>query len=115
MNAPYLESSEQLDRLFPASLHKIKVHIFQNIPKYLIHILITFKYRNTSELCGNIEDKYKIERIMVKKIFVIHKEVIDVFHETFTFPQWRNCHFILIMSGLLVQWNVGRLEIIFPR
>ena len=32
-NVPYLESSEQLDRLFPASLHKIKFHIFQNISK----------------------------------------------------------------------------------
>ena len=31
MNAPYLESSEQLDRLFPASFHKIKFHIYQNI------------------------------------------------------------------------------------
>ena len=37
INAPFLESSEQLNRFFPASLHKIKFHIFQNISKCLIH------------------------------------------------------------------------------
>ena len=43
MNDTYLESSEQLDRLFPASRHKIKFYKFQNIYKYLIHGLIPFK------------------------------------------------------------------------
>ena len=33
-NAPYLEPTEQLDCLFPASLHKIILHIFKNISKF---------------------------------------------------------------------------------
>ena len=32
-NAPYLESSEQLNRFFLDSLHKIKIHIFQKYIK----------------------------------------------------------------------------------
>ena len=39
----YLESSEQLDRLFPTSLHNNKFHIFQEIPKCLIQGY-NFKY-----------------------------------------------------------------------
>ena len=59
MNAPYLESSEQLDHLFPASVHKIKIHLFQNISKYLILRLRPVKCNNTHELCDNMRDKYK--------------------------------------------------------
>ena len=55
MNALYLESPEQIDFPFPNSLHRIKVHIFQNISKFLIHGSIPFKYNNTSELCDNIQ------------------------------------------------------------
>ena len=36
-NDPFLESSEQLNRFFPASLHKMMFHIFQNLSKCLIH------------------------------------------------------------------------------
>ena len=43
INATDLESSEQLDRLFPDSLQKIKFHTFQNIYKCSIHRLIPFK------------------------------------------------------------------------
>ena len=46
MNAPHLESSEQLDIFFPASLHKIKFHIFQNKAKCSIHALRPLKYNN---------------------------------------------------------------------
>ena len=46
MNAPYLESSEQLDRFFTDSFHKIKFHIFQNIYKCSIHGSRPFKYKN---------------------------------------------------------------------
>ena len=49
---------------------------------------------------------------MVNKCFVVHEEVIDVFHENFYIPTIENCHFILIVSEFLVQWNVERLEII---
>ena len=87
MNAHYLESSEQLYRLFPSSLHKIKFRIFQNISKCSIHGLRSFKYNNTFKLCDNIFDKDRRPIIIVKKVFVLHEEVIDVFHETFTFPK----------------------------
>ena len=60
MNAPDLESSEQLDHVFSASLIRIKFHIFQNISKYLIHGLRPFKYKNTCGLCDTIQDKKKI-------------------------------------------------------
>ena len=87
MNVPDVESSEKLDSSSPAFLHKIKFHMFQNISKCSIHILRIFKYENTCELCDNILDKEKKVRIMVKKCFVLHEEVIYVFHEKTTFPQ----------------------------
>ena len=65
MNAPYLESLEQIGHLFPASLHRIKFHIFHNISKCLIHVLMPFKYKNMCELCDNIQDKEKRGNIMV--------------------------------------------------
>ena len=80
INAQYLESPEKLHLFFPDSLHKIKSHIFQNICKCLIHIFRPFKYNNTCELCDNIQNKYKIGIIMENKIFVLHEEVIDLFH-----------------------------------
>ena len=57
MNAPNLELLEQLDHFFPASLHKIKFHIFQNISKCPIHGLRPFKYNNTCGLCDETQDK----------------------------------------------------------
>ena len=85
INAPYLESSEQLDRLFPTSLHKIKFHLFQNIYKCSIHGLRPFKYKNTCDLCDNMLDKDD-RGIIMTNFFVLHEEVIDVFHEK-KFPQ----------------------------
>ena len=85
-NAPYLESSEQLDSFFLDFFHKIKSHIFQNISKCTIHILRHFKYKNTCELCDNIQDKEMTGRIMVKKCFVFCKEVVDVFHDKCYIP-----------------------------
>ena len=86
MDDPYLESSEQLDFLFPASLHKIKFYIFRNISTFSIHGLRPFKYKNKCEFCDNILDKDKRGRIMVNKFYVIHEEVIDVFHEKYYIP-----------------------------
>ena len=83
MNAPYLYSSEQYNCFFPASLHKMKYHIFQNISKFLIHRLIPFEYKNKCDLCNNILDKYKIGIIMVNKCSVLHDEVMYFFHEFF--------------------------------
>ena len=72
MNAPYLELSEQRDRFFPSSFHKIKFHIFQNISKFSIHGLRPFKYNNTCDRCDNTEDKVKRSKKMIKKCFDIH-------------------------------------------
>ena len=68
INAPFLESSEQLNHFFPASLHKIKFHIFQNISKCLIHRLRPFKHKNMCELCDIIPGKDKKGRITVKHL-----------------------------------------------
>ena len=86
MGAPYLESSYQLDRFFPASLNKIKFHIFQNISKRSIHSLRLFEYMNMCELYDNILDKYNRGILMVKKVFVLHEGVIDLFHEKYRIP-----------------------------
>ena len=64
------------------------------------------------ELCDIIPDKYKRGRIMLKKFFVLHEEVIDVFAKNKIFPQYKNFYFILLVSVFLVQWNVGRLKIV---
>ena len=87
MNAPYLESPDKFYHLFLASLHKIKLYIFQNISKFLINGLRPFKYKNVCELCDNILDKEKRGRIMFKKGVVLHEEVIDAFYDFFTSPQ----------------------------
>ena len=81
MNAPNLELSKQLDRLFLGSLHKIKFHIFQDISKYTIHVLRPFKYNNISELCYRTQDKDKRGEIMTENCFVLHEEVIDIFQK----------------------------------
>ena len=47
---PDLESSEQIDHLFPAYFHKINFHIFQKIYNYLLELLRSFKCNNTCEL-----------------------------------------------------------------
>ena len=87
MNYPFLESSEQLDFFFHDSLQKIEFHIFQNISKCSIHVLRPFEHNNLCEFFDIIPDKYKKGRIMVKKCFVLHEEVIDVSNNKNIFPQ----------------------------
>ena len=87
INAPDFESSEQHDRLFTTSLYKIKLHIFKNTSKCPMHGLRPLKYKNMCELCDTIQDKEKRRKIIAKKYSVINEEVIDVFHNFFTFPQ----------------------------
>ena len=67
---------------------------------------------NTCELCVKILDKYKKGILMVKQCFVLHEEVIDVFHENYYIFTIENCHLIFLVSGFLFQWNVERLEMI---
>ena len=75
-----LESPEQLDCLFTASLHKIKFHIFQNISKGLIHGLIPLNYKNTCELYDTIKYKEKRGNIMTNNIF-LYVEAIYIFNK----------------------------------
>ena len=58
---PDLESSEQLNNSFTASLNKTKFHIFKNTSKFSINGLRQFKHNNTCELCDTIKDKDKRE------------------------------------------------------
>ena len=81
MYASDLESLEQIDNLFTASLHKIIFHIFHNISKRYIHGLRLFQYKNMCDLCDIMQDKENRGEIMAKKSYVIHEEVIDVFHK----------------------------------
>ena len=49
---------------------------------------------------------------MANKCFVFHEEVIDVFHNKFYIPTREKLSFFYLMLVLLVQWNVGGLEMI---
>ena len=106
MNAPYFESSEQLDCFFPSSLHKIKFHIYQNISKCSIHGLISFKYNNTCDLCDKIIHEYNKSRIILNKCLVIHEEVINVF------PTTEKLSFCLAHVRIIGSMECGRLEMI---
>ena len=65
----------------------------------------TFKYNSTCESCDKIQYKDKKSRITAKACFVLHEEVIDVFHEMFYITTIEKYRFILLMLGLLVQCN----------
>ena len=114
MNTPFLESSEQLYRFFPASLHKIKFHIFQNISKCSIHGLRPFKHKNMCELCDTIPDKENKGRTMAKKCFVLHEEVIDVFHEFFYIPTIEKLSFHLAHVRIIGSMECGKTINDFP-
>ena len=53
-----------------------------------------------------IEDKDKTGKILVKKHFVIHEEVIDVFHEKNCIPTIEQFHVTYPMYELWVQWKL---------
>ena len=104
----FLESSEQLDPFFPASLHKIKFHIFQNISKCSIHGLRPFIHKNMCELCDIIPDKDKKGIIMLKKCFVLHEEAIDVFHDKFYIPTIEKLSFQIELVRILGSMECGK-------
>ena len=107
MNAPYLESSEQIDSFFPYSPHKVKFYIFQNISKCLIHRSRPFKYKNTYEICDNIQDKDNRVIIMANTCFVFHEEVIDVFHNKIYTPTIEKLQFHLTRVRILGSIELG--------
>ena len=49
---------------------------------------------------------------MVNKCFVLNYKVKDIFNKKYFIPTIENCHFILLVSGFLVQRNVGGIEMI---
>ena len=108
MNVPFLESSEQIDRLFTAYLHKIKFHIFKNISKCTIHGLRPFKHNNMCELCDTINEKYKKGKIMVNKCFVLHEEILDVSHEYFNTPTIEKKLFHIAHIRILGSMECGK-------
>ena len=67
----------------------------------MIHGLRTFKYRNICDLFDNVQDKDKRGRIMVKKCFVLHKEVIDIFHDKLYIPTIEKLPFHLSRVSIL--------------
>ena len=81
----------------------------QNISQLLIQKFRPFKCKNKYELYDKKLDNGKSELIVVKKCFVLHKEVIDVFNDIFYIPTIQNCHLIFLVSLLLVQWNLGKI------
>ena len=83
-------------------------HIFQNIPKCSIHSLRPFKYKNMGELCDKKLDKDKKGRLMAKKGFVLHEEVIDVFHEKYYIPTIEKVSFHLAHVRILGSMEYGK-------
>ena len=108
MNAPFLESSEQINHFFPASLHKIKFRIFQNISKSSIHRLRACKQKNMCELYEIVPDKDKKGRIMVKKCFLLHEEVINIFHKKNYIPTIEKVSFHLAHVRILGSIEYGK-------
>ena len=107
-NAPYLEPSEQIKDIFPASLHKCKHHIFQNLSKFSIHILRPFKYKNTYELCENIPDKYKKGILMANKCFVLHEEITDALNGKYYIPTIAKLSFHLAHVRIIGSMECGK-------
>ena len=110
INAPFLESSEQLDRFFPSSIHEIKFYIFQNIFKCLIHGLIRFKHKNMCDLCDIIPKKDKKGKIMVKKYFVLHEGIIYFFHEKIFIPTTEKLAFHIAHFVILGSMDCGKTK-----
>ena len=95
MNASYLESLEQPDYFFLSPFINLN-SIFFKISKCLIHSLRKFEYKNTCELYDNILDKDRKFRLMVKKCFILHEEVIDIFHEKYYIPTIQKMSFHIV-------------------
>ena len=60
--------------------------------------------------CYTIQKKDKRVKIMLKKVFVLHNKVIDVFRKKNYILTKEHYPFIFLVLVLLVQCNVGRLE-----
>ena len=74
----------------------------------MIHGLRPFKYNNMCDLCNNIQDNHNREKIMAKKCFLLHKEVIDVLHEIFYIPTIEKLSFHLSRAMFLGSMECGK-------
>ena len=61
------------------------------------------------ELCYKILDKYKKGRLIVKKCFVLHEEVIDVFYEKYYIPTIEQLSFHLSHIRILGPMECGKI------
>ena len=75
--------------------------------KCLIHLLILLKYKNTFDLCDIIHEKEKRRKMMVKKCFVLHEEVSDVFHDKIYIPTIEKLPFNLANVRILGSMKYG--------
>ena len=105
-NAPYLESSEQLDSFFPAYPNKIELDISQNISKFSIYRLRPFKHNNTCDLCDKIIDKDK--RGIIKAKMFLYEEIIDFFDEFFYIPTIEKLSFHLAHVRIIGSIECGK-------
>ena len=60
------------------------------------------------KLCDKILDKYKRGKRMGKKWFVLHEEVIDIFHENFHIPKIEKRSFHLSRIKIIGSMEDGK-------
>ena len=89
-------------------MNKIKLHLFQNIFIYLIHVLIPIKYKNKCKLCDDISDKDNRRRIILKKCFVLHEEFMDIFHENNYIPTIEKLQYHLSYVSIIASMECRR-------
>ena len=93
--------------------------MFQNISKISINIWIPFNYKNTGELCDKKQDTYNSGKVIAKKSFVLHEEVIDVLKlYIYIYPHNRNIVIfylsfvrIMVQPFLLGKWRKKYLKL----
>ena len=76
-----------------------------------MHELRPFKYNNTCGLCDNIQEKDKMGIIRLKKFFVIHEKVIDVFHQIFYIPTIEKLSFYIYHVRIIGSMEFGNTKI----
>ena len=75
-----------------------------------MHRLRPFIYNATCELCDNTQYKYNRGIIMAKKCFVVHEEVINVFHEKIYTPTIEKVSFHLDRVRIIGSVEFGKTK-----
>ena len=66
-------------------------------------------------MCDHIQDKDKCGRLVVKKYFVLHEEVIDFFHDKIYIPTIEKLSFDLDHARILGSMERGKTRIYCSR